>query len=81
MAILPPYHTSIAVVLGFEETEFTVFEEDLFVELCVTVFEPLVIDPNTGLPLNVDINDINIITQSQDGTAGITARFMIYFIF
>ena len=57
------------MVLGFEETDFTVFEEDLFVELCVTVFEPPVIDYSTGIP--VDIADIDIITHSQDGTTGI----------
>ena len=59
------------MTLGFEETEFTVNEEDSFVELCVTVFEPPATDPNTGLPVPID--DINIITRSQDGTAGITA--------
>ena len=56
------------MVLGFEETDFTVDGEDGFVELCVNVFEPPVIHPNTGQPVPID--DINIITQSQDGTAG-----------
>ena len=64
------------MVLGFEETVFSVFEDQLSVELCVTVFEPPVIDPNTGL--SVDIDDINIVTHSQDGTAGITAIFLNY---
>ena len=59
------------MVLGFEETVFSVFEEQLFVELCVNVFFPPVIDPNTGLPVTID--DIMILTTSQDGTAGITA--------
>ena len=66
------------MVLGFEETDFTVFEEDLFVELCVNVFEPPAIDPNTGQP--VDIDDINIITQSEDGTAGIAGSKILHIL-
>ena len=59
------------MVLGFEETIITVDEDDLFVELCVRIFEPPAIDPNTGQPVEVD--DINIEIRSQDGTAGIAA--------
>ena len=55
------------VVLGFEPTNFTVEEEDGFVELCVSVFEPPVFDPVTP------IGDIIITTCTQDGTAGNTA--------
>ena len=60
-------------MLGFEETVFSVFEDQLFVELCVNVFFPPVIDPNTGQPVTID--NIDIITRSADGTAGITAIF------
>ena len=73
MVILLSYHALIGVTLGFEKISFTVDEDNHFVQLCVNVFEPPVIDPNTGLP--VVINDINIITRSADGTAGITAGF------
>ena len=60
------------MVLGFEETIFTVNEEDCFVELCVSISEPPAIDPGTGLVVPID--DINIITCSQDGTASITTE-------
>ena len=56
-----PY-ISIVVTLGFEQTIFTVVEEVGFVELCVNVTDPT--DPLR------EFADINLITQSQDGTAG-----------
>ena len=62
-------------MIGFEETMFIVTEELDFIELCVNVTEPPATDPFTGLP--VEIADINIITRSQDGTAGITANFRL----
>ena len=51
------------MALGFERTSFIVFEEDGFVELCVNVTKP-------SDPLKL-FADINIITRSEDGTAGI----------
>ena len=65
-------------MLGFEKTIFTVKEEDQFVELCVNVFFPTAIDPITGLL--VEIEDIEIITRSLDGTAGTTTRFKIHYM-
>ena len=63
-------------MLGFEETIFTVKEEDRFVELCVNIFQPPVIDPLTNLP--VEISDIDIITRSQDGTASNNSLIKIF---
>ena len=54
-------------MLGFEETNFTVNEEDGAVELCVNVTEPPITD------LETIIADINITAGTEDGTAGITA--------
>ena len=57
------------MVLGFEETEFTVFEDVGLVELCVNITFPPIFEPGTNI--RVQINDINIETESQDVTAGI----------
>ena len=58
----------LGVILGFEETILTVNEEDGVAELCVNVFQPPAIDPNTGVPVHID--DINIIVSSHDDIAG-----------
>ena len=53
-------------MLGFEEIDLTVDEEDGFVELCVNVSEPSPLTP-------ILIENINLITRTQDATAGSTA--------
>ena len=57
----------IGVVLGFEQTIFTIDEEDGFVELCVNVTEP---------PPSIAIVNISLIAHTQDGTAGTTVELI-----